>query len=309
MNEFNPTWRPVGCLAAAAAVVFLTACSDAGIKAAKHEPYPKHSGTTFEKVLDNYQWCNKKNWERKELKTGEKYVEFTCMATEPDVKATITAHLAELDQEKADEMAKIRARSEETFKQLRDNAYGLQRAAATSVETYESNLREWDARAQAGKEPYVPRSQIVTQLQEAQAILTTYQTPEYTAEAERKFLKDKQEVEHEVAAHFKELDAQSARRQEALTDGKIKILLQWQLTQSGSIGHYGMGVTFDFGDRQFEVDGQDGVADDILATLYQDKPILNGLRKMLYRDAVPSAPDGLILYSASRKSLSAKSRS
>lgn len=178
MNEFKPSWRPVGCLTALTAVVFLAGCSDAGIKAAKQEPYPKHSGTTFEKVLDNYQWCNKKNWERKELKTGEKYVEFTCIATEPDVKATIAAHIAELDQEKAAEMAKVRARSEETFKQLRDNAYGRQLMAATSVETYENNLREWDARAQAGKDTYLPRNLVLSQLQEARSILATYQTPE-----------------------------------------------------------------------------------------------------------------------------------
>ena len=87
------------------------------------------------------------------------------------------------------------------------------------------------------------------------------------------------------------------------------MVFQWQLSQSGGVGNYAMAVNFDFGGRPYTVDGEYGVANAMLAAVYQDQPITNGLREVLNRDAVFNAPDGAILYHLSRKSMKAKSRS
>ena len=199
MNEFKPSWRPVGCLAAAAAVMFLTACSDAGIKAAKQEPYPHHSGTTFEKVLENYQWCNKKTWERKELKTGEKYVEFTCMATAPDVKTTISEYVAELDAKDAQELAKINGSDEEFMTRTREYAYSKQIGAAQNVELDEERLQNFDEGKPRVMGMGETRASIAYDLKLSRERLASFQTPEYIASAEA-LIQQEKAIRDEVIA-------------------------------------------------------------------------------------------------------------
>ncbi len=309
MNELKPSWRQVARLTAVMAVMFLAACSDAGIKAAKQEPYPGHSGTTFEKVLDNYEWCKSKKWRTDELKTGEKYVEFTCIATEPDVRSKIAEYLAKLDEQKAKDIAKLRADEQEALTRVRQSAYIKQRSAASTLETHEDRLQNLNAGTPLFGDGMSSRNSIVSDIEWSRAELASYQTPEYVAAAESAFQKDKKSIDADVAERLKELDEESARQREVLTDGTIKVLFQWQLTQSGSVGRYGMGVDFDFGDRKYSVDGQDGIANNMLATVYANKPILNGLRGILIRDAILDAPDGMLLYYLSRRSLKAKGRS
>lgn len=309
MNEFKPSWRSVGCLTAAAAVVFLAGCSDAGIKAAKQEPYPRHSGTTFEKVLDSYQWCKSKKWERKELKTGDKYVEFTCLATAPDVKAKIAEYVAELDAKAAQELAKINGSDEEFMTRTREYAYSKQLGAAQNVELDEERLQNFDAGRPSAMGMGETRASIVYDLKLSRERLASFQTPEYIASAEALIRDEKAKRDEVIAERTKRWEEGSVQRRQAVVDGTIQLVFQWQLTQSGGVGNYAMAVNFDFGGQPYTVDGQDGVGNSMLAAVYQDQPITSGLREVLNRDAIFNAPDGAILYYLSRKSMKAKSQS
>lgn len=302
MNEISKFPRRVAVASALLVTTLLAACSDSATKAAKQEPFPGRSGTTFEKVLDNYQWCNKKKWDSKELKTGEKYVEFTCMATEPNVKAAIASYIAEQDKEKAKDMAKIDEAFEVSVKAARESAYRKRRGAEMFLANNEEQLQNFD-QSSPNERASLFRQELVESVERSRAEVATYNTPEYVAQAEAYIQKEQLVIDAAIAKQRQQVEAESARRQEALTDGTIKVIFQWQLTQGGSVGHYAMAVVFDFGNRQYTVDGEDGIANSMLATVYEDKPILNGLRQILNREAIVNAPDGMILYTFSQRSL------
>lgn len=302
MKTFTSIWRIAKFPAAIVAVAALSGCSDSAIKAAKQEPYPGRSGTTFEKVLDNYQWCNKKKWDSKELKTGEKYVEFTCIATEPNVRAAIASYIAEQEGEKAKDMAKIDEALDVSVKAARDSAYKKLRAAEFFLAHNEERLQNFDKNS-PNERASSYRQDLVESVERSRAEVAAYNAPEYVAQAEAFLQKEQLVIDAAIAKQRQQVEAESARRQEALTDGTIKVVFQWQLTQGGSIGHGAMAVVFDFGNRQYTVDGQDGIANALLAAVYEDKPILNGLRQMFNSIAIVNAPDGMILFQASRRSL------
>jgi hypothetical protein len=302
MNEISNFPRRVAVVSALLMTALLAACSDSAIKAAKHEPFPGRSGTTFEKVLDNYQWCNKKKWDSKELKTGEKYVEFTCIATEPNVKVAIASYIAEQDKEKAKDMAKIDEAFDVSVNAARNSAYKKRRGAEFFLAHNEERLQTFD-QSSPNERTSAFRQELVESVERSRAEVAAYNDPEYVAQAEAHIQKEQLVIDAAIAKQREQVEAESARRQEALTDGTIKMVFQWQLTQGGSVGHYAMAVVFDFGNRQYTVDGEDGIANSMLATIYEDKPILNGMRQMLNNVAVINAPDGMILFTASRRSL------
>lgn len=309
MKAIRPTWRQVARLTTVMAVVLLAACSDAGIKTAKQEPYPRHSGTTFSNVLDNYQWCKSKKWESKELKTGEKYVQFTCMATAPDVKTKISEYVAELDAKDAQELAKINGSDEEFMKRTREYAYSKQIGAIQNVELDEERLQNFNMGTPSFVDMGGRRETILYELGLSRDRLKAFQTPEYVASAEALIQEEKAKRDEVIAERNKRWEEGLVQRRQAVVDGTIQVVFQWQLTQSGGVGNYSMAVNFDFGGRPYTVDGEDGVANSMLAAVYQDQPITNGLREVLNRDAIFNAPDGAILYHLSRKSMKAKSRS
>lgn len=302
MKTFTSIWRIAKFPAAIVAVAALLGCSDRAIKAAKQEPYPGRYGTTFEKVLDNYQWCNKKKWDSKELKTGDKYVEFTCIATEPNVRAAIASYIAEQEGEKAKDMAKIDEAFNVSVKAARDSAYRKRRAAEMFLAHNEERLQSFD-QSSPNERASSYRQDLVESVERSRAEVAAYNAPEYVAQAEAFLQKEQLVIDAAIAKQRQQVEAESARRLEALTDGTIKVVFQWQLNQGGSFSHGAMAVVFDFGNRQYTVDGQDGIANALLAAVYEDKPILNGLRQMLNSVAIINAPDGMILHYASRRSL------
>lgn len=246
------------------ALFLLTGCfEDGNISKAKKQAYPDHSGTSFEKVLSAYEHCKEKNWATLELKTGEKYVEFKCLSSNPkDLKEAMqpwlegrNAHLHDAIEkstefyEKRVKEAELRAIEQKTF-----HSNWL----AKREEAYRINPTKYEAE----------------QLQKAIEDKARFETPSYLAGIESAF---EGKVESEKRALDREIniiETELRENIEAAVDGDMEIMLQWFVSNNGELSGRATAVRIDFGNWIFEGDGRGTL---IYEAFYENRPIIEGL--------------------------------
>lgn len=274
--------------------VMLSGCYDSGaVKAAKNETYPRHDGTTFGKVIDNYQWCQNKEWSQKEMKTGEKYAEFKCVATTPkNFKELMHAYVSKLDAETRRYMAELKVRAD---KDIAEEAGRVQRHQQYYVDKLASLEAEVAAEAKAGR----AHPSHAEWLAEAKLALEASRSPEKLGELEGEVNRATERLARELNKELADREESIQRRASAVLDGSITIVIQLGLDNSGEIRSHASEVIFDFGEWTYAAAKNHILRATIFEILYQDRPIMDALRGMGSLQSLQDTSDGSLLHFAS----------
>lgn len=283
----------------------LSGCSGQNlIEKSKQEPYPGHAGTTFDKVLSAYTKCDGKRWEIKELKTGEKFVEFTCRSTEPlSLKIAMEEEAAKGEAKDLEELKKeiegIDARIEKSqsrgILQVWRHHFDLNDRAYSKAEKELRDFKAGDVSA------YDSVEVLERNLAEARDAL----------DKSRKVLEEKTaETKAELTASTEQrrtsVDKRWAEYRRAIREGMILITVQFHADTTGNVSGYAAGVDFDFGEWKYTPEYQK-LSTTVLETIYQDAPILSGMRNILWGTLIDRTPGNILQY-ASRIAMDQKER-
>ena len=282
--------------AAFCVIIQLIGCIGGGlVSKAKSDAFPNHEGTDFEKVLSGYGGCDEKKWAQKELATGEKYVEFTCVSTDPKNIKEAMSSAAE-----ASIGNKIKAIDSVKNSLEMDKYPGLSyrmsqyKYASDRIGNIEGEI---EVVRREGRDVSVLEEDLLLHkknMKEAEVNIEKIKTN--TSEESLRLAKA---VQEKIDAEVQSRTTQLERAKSAYRDGKLLIKIQWHFDLKDNVAGRAVGVVFDFGDEKHHFDGDKVYGKLILESMYKGVSVLDGLKSIFRGYVINDQTPGEILYFAS----------